>query len=118
PGFIQGDLAAATNVTVYDNTWRSSATQYRNQAIGTRHTYVCPANATTSERSQTIWGTDMYTDDSPVCVAAVHAGKINFANGGAVTFEIRGAQTSFTGSTRNGVTSSPFGSWGGSYRFP
>ena len=37
----------------------------------------------------TIYGTDVYTDDSSVCTAAVHDGKITIADGGTVTVEIR-----------------------------
>ena len=53
-----------------------------------------------------------------MCRAAVHAGKITFASGGSVTFEMLGSQTSFTGSTRNGVTTFSYGSWPSAFRFP
>ena len=36
---------------------------------------------------------------------------------GQVTVQITGAVDSFAGSTANGVTSSDYGSWGGSYNF-
>jgi len=62
-----------------------------------------------------VWGTDVYTDDSSVCTSAVHAGLITLASGGSVTIEMRPGQTSYEGSTRNGIISSPYGSWGGSY---
>jgi hypothetical protein len=65
-----------------------------------------------------VWGTDVYTDDSSVCTAAVHAGLITLAGGGTVTAEIRPGQSSYKGSTRNGITSSPYASWLGSFIFP
>ena len=35
--------------------------------------------------------------------------------GGNVTIEIRPGQSSYTGSTRNGVTTDSYGPWDGSY---
>ena len=57
------------------------------------------------------------SDDSSVCTAAVHAGRIGFAAGGSVTLRIVGPLASYTGSTRNGVRSLPYGKWPGSYVF-
>ncbi|WP_346729629.1 LCCL domain-containing protein [Corallococcus exiguus] len=37
-----------------------------------------------------MWGTDLYTDDSSVCVAAVHAGAITTAGGTVVVTISRG----------------------------
>jgi hypothetical protein len=51
-----------------------------------------------------LWGTDVYTDDSSMCEAGVHAGRINSA-GGPVIVEIRAGQRSYQGSTRNDTTS-------------
>lgn len=64
-----------------------------------------------------IWGTDVYTDDSSVCTAAVHAGLITIQSGGAVTIEIRPGEDSYDGSEQNGVTSNDYGAWGGSFIF-
>ncbi len=63
-----------------------------------------------------VWGTDVYTDDSTLCRAAVHAGRIT-TSGGAIRAVISGGRSSYTGSTRNGVTSASWGSWSGSYSF-
>ena len=65
------------------------------------------------------YGTDIYTDDSSICTAAVHAGKFSLAAGGTVIVEIRAGQSSYTGSMRNGLTSNDYGSmWDGSFSFP
>ena len=64
-----------------------------------------------------LYGTDVYTDDSSICTAAVHAGLISFQAGGSVTIEIRQGQSSYAGSARNGVTSKGYGSWNGSFVF-
>lgn len=65
----------------------------------------------------TVWGTDIYTDDSSIGSAAVHAGAITLVNGGTVTIEILGPQEKFTGTERNGIITNNYGSWPGSYRF-
>ena len=116
PGFLQVDRATIA-VTVFDNTWRTTATGLRSSPVGSRHTFVCPANPPEDQRTGTVWGTDIYTDDSSVCRAAVHAGEITYASGGSVTFELLGAQTSFAGTTRNGVTTFSYSSWPRAFRF-
>lgn len=94
-------------------TWGSQADSL-NGGNGQRFTLVCPANGTLSSR---VWGTDLYTNDSSVCTAAVHAGLINRAAGGVVTIELRPGAASYQGSARNGVTSRAYGSWSGSFVF-
>ena len=95
---------------VDDATWEATAVAYRGRN-GERFVYTCPSYGT----ARTVWGTDVYTDDSSVCTAAVHAGRITLAGGGTVTIEIRSGQQSYPGSARNGVTSSSWGSWVGSF---
>jgi hypothetical protein len=63
-----------------------------------------------------VWGTNLYTDDSNICTAAVHAGVMT-PSGGAVVLEVQPAQSIFIGTTRNGVTTSSYGAWPGSFRF-
>lgn len=65
----------------------------------------------------TIWGTGVYTDDSGVCVAAVHAGLLTFATGGTVTFDLLPGRDAYTGSEAHGVTSNDYGQWDGSLQF-
>jgi hypothetical protein len=88
-------------------------TSYRG-SNGTGLTCQCSSSATASGG---VWGTDMYTDDSALCRAAVHAGVVPLA-GGIIHAVIAGGFSSYSGSTRNGVTSSSYGSWVGSYYFP
>jgi hypothetical protein len=90
--------------------WSATAAAFRGQN-GAHYVYTCPFYGTAGS----IWGTDIYTDDSSVCTAAVHAGLITLAGGGSVTIEIRPGQASYTGSTRNRITSSSYPSWQGSY---
>ncbi len=92
--------------------WTATATSFRGKN-GTRLRYVCPAGG----RLGTVYGTNVYTDDSSVCTAAVHMGLLTAANGGRVTIEIRPGQSSYTSSTHNGVTSRQYGTWGWSFAF-
>lgn len=92
--------------------WSQSVTEYRGRN-GQRLMLACPANGS----ARTIYGSDVYTDDSPVCPAAVHAGLITFENGGSVTLEIRPGENAYAATTRNGVTSTSYGAWRGSFVF-
>ncbi len=64
-----------------------------------------------------VWGTDVYTDDSSVAAAAVHAGVLAAGETKTVTVTILPGQASYPASTRNGVSSASWGSWAGSYSF-
>lgn len=92
--------------------WAADTRAYRGR-VGARYSYACPAGG----RASTVWGTNVYTDDSSVCNAAVHMGLISKARGGTVTVEIRAGLSSYTGSTRNGITTHRYGAWSGSYVF-
>lgn len=63
-----------------------------------------------------IWGTGVYTDDSPIVTAAVHAGLLKDKEKGVVKVSILPAQAKYEGSELNGVTSQPYGQFEGSYR--
>lgn len=89
-----------------------SMTQYRNN-IGTVYTFLVTGNAS----SGTVWGSDIYTDDSSIARAAVHAGVLKNGETGIVKIEMLAGRSSYTASTRNGVTTTKYGSWPGSYRF-
>ncbi len=71
---------------------------------------TCPAGCADS----TVWGSGPYTDDSAVCVAAIHAGTIT-SEGGTFEVTIGGAGAAFPGSAANGVTTSDWGEWGRSF---
>ena len=80
-----GTAAPATGAVepkVWGTDWADSARVLRGQT-GTRFVFVCPA----AGRKDQVWGTDIYTDNSSVCSAALHAGAIVYENGGIVTIE-------------------------------
>lgn len=64
-----------------------------------------------------VWGSDIYTDDSDVGTAAVHAGLLKVGEIRSVTVTIVEGQSAYSGSTRNGITTSSYPNWGGSFRF-
>jgi hypothetical protein len=102
PGYSQ-QIIQGTDATQADS--------YRGQN-GQRFTITFPAGGTLSGR---LWGTGLYTDDSSIATAAVHAGLISTQNGGTVTIEIRAGASAYTGSSRNGVDSKNWGPFSGSF---
>ena len=63
------------------------------------------------------WGTDIYTNDSYIPAMAVHAGVITIGQTKEVYIKIVEGKNNYTASTRNGITTSDWGSWGLSYQF-
>jgi hypothetical protein len=64
-----------------------------------------------------IWGTDIYTSDSYISAAAVHAGVISNGQTKEVYIKVVQGLNEYIGSTRNGVSTSGYGGWGLSYQF-
>src|SRR5262245_35514805 len=95
-----------------DDLWGATACGHRG-AVGLTFAYECPPGGI----REPIWGDRVYTDDSSVCTAAVHAGVIDGTNGGSVAITIAPGQGGYIGTARNGVTSEPWDRWPGSFRF-
>jgi hypothetical protein len=64
-----------------------------------------------------IWGTDAYTLDSTLAVAAVHAGVLKAGKTGVVRVKITAGRNAYVGSARNGIVSNPFMMYPGSFEF-
>ena len=92
--------------------WDSDAMDLRGWN-GTVVTFRCPPNGEPSW----LWGTGVYTDDSSICTAAVHAGLITLEDGGEVTIEVAPGFETYPGSDRHGVESGDWESWSGSFSF-
>jgi hypothetical protein len=90
--------------------WNTSASMISFEA-GKIYKFKCPARG----KESSVWGTDIYTLDSSICNAAVHAGKLAPENGGAVTIELRPGESSYKGSERNGIKSNDYGQYGSSF---
>lgn len=77
---------------------------------------VCTCDAQAVTRGA-VWGSDVYTTDSAICRAALHAGAVP-RQGGQVTVIPEGGRNAYPGLTRNGVQSSNYGVYDASFRFP
>jgi len=70
----------------------------------------------TGAQKGTVWGTDVYTDDSSLAVAAVHAGVLKVGHKAVVKVTILPGEQKYGGSMRNGITTADFGAWEGSFK--
>ena len=119
---VSNQRTTTTNEVAVDgpDAWNRTATAWRGRN-GERFTFTCPANGSIGFDPLTgnaeVWGTNLYTDDSSICVAAVHAGRITLARGGRVTIEIRAGASSYAGTARNGVKTRNYGAYSGSFVF-
>lgn len=64
-----------------------------------------------------VWGTDVYTTDSRLAIAAVHAGVVKVGETGVVRVKIIVSPPSFAGSSRHGITTSAYGPYRAAYQF-
>jgi len=73
----------------------------------------------TGTEAGSVWGgaNGIYTDDSRLGKAAVHAGKLKIGQEGEITITILPGQASYTGNTQHGITTTNYGSWQGSFKF-
>ena len=97
-------------VSVTQRTRTSSLTSYRD-LVGSSITLPAVGAVTGS-----VWGTDVYTDDSSAAAAAVHAGVIGPGEFAFLKVTLLPGQAGYAGSARYGVTSQSFGAFEGSYR--
>lgn len=87
---------------------------YRNRTVGSRFSFVLTGTTT-----NTVWGNLVYTDDSSLSSAAVHAGVLTAGQTGVVVVEIASAPTTdYRPVVRNGISSRFWsGSWPWAYKF-
>jgi hypothetical protein len=64
-----------------------------------------------------VWGTDVYTSDSRLAIAAVHAGVLKEGETGVVRVMLMDPPPAFAGSSRHGITTSAYGQYQGAYQF-
>jgi hypothetical protein len=77
--------------------------------------FTCRCTPEVTQRGG-VWGTDVYTDDSAMCRAALHAGVIT-PQGGVITALRSGGRSLYIGSSRNGVASNDFANFPSSVEF-
>jgi hypothetical protein len=83
--------------------WSTAGVGFKND-VGTIYKFQCPANGT----GHPVWGSDIYTADSSICTAAVHAGLFSLA-------EFRPGRLTYGSTERNGIKSSTFGEYSRSF---
>ncbi|QVQ53994.1 hypothetical protein J4H86_09955 [Spiractinospora alimapuensis] len=110
-----GESGDGGDGSIQEADWSTTPREHRGQD-GSEFVYDCPADGD-EDSAGPLWGDELYTDDSAVCLAAVHAGEITFEDGGTVTIVIEPGEDSYESTESNGVESSSWGSWSGSYRF-
>jgi hypothetical protein len=110
---IVGGVAGLTPNQVKDSTvveisWATTAQHLRGKT-GERR-FVCPGD----RQAFPVWGSDVYTDQSSICNAAVHAGVIT-AEGGPVAVKLEPGRKDYQAATRNEIATQSFGSGQGSF---
>lgn len=69
--------------------------------------YACTCGTVVSSQGS-VWGSDIYTADSALCKAAVHAGVIPRSGGRVVVERVDGREL-YVGTSRNGIGTSDYG---------
>ena len=77
---------------------------------GDRYLVTCPDGCGTG----TVWGTNVYTDDSSICSAAIHNGTVT-AEGGAISLILLPGRDAYLSTTRHTILSATWGTWGRSF---
>jgi len=70
----------------------------------------------TGDANGSVWGTDVYTGDSSLAAAAVHAGLVKVGETVVVKVTVEQPLNQYQGSLRYGVTSHDFGPYATAYR--
>lgn len=83
-------------------TWTDTFDKLENAKAAGPFDYICPPNG---KLAHDVWGTFTYTNNSVVCLAAVHMGLITLKNGGPVTVARAPQQNFFPMTARNSVAS-------------
>lgn len=94
---------------------RLSSFELDSEDEGQVFTFSCPTTSP-SQVYAPVWGTDLYTLNSRLCQAAVHAGMITF-DGGLINVELISGESTYQGSTRFGVKSKSYQGEVDSFRF-
>ena len=77
---------------------------------GTAFRVACPANCDKGS----IYGTGIYTADTSICRAGIHAGAIP-VEGGTVTLVLQPGRLAYRGSDQNGIESRDYGKYSSSF---
>jgi hypothetical protein len=87
----------------------AEAEPFNTEALRARPGSTFVVKNVTGSTQGSVWGSGVYTDDSDVASAAVHAGALKEGETRDVRVVALGPRDAFDGSTHNGVTSSQYG---------
>ncbi len=102
---------------VTKKTFKINIVNSNNSVYGSYNIGDIVAVQVTGTTSGSVWGTDIYTSDSNVSKAATHAGLVQVGETKIVYVKIIEGQSSYSGTTRNGVTTSSYSKWPQSFIF-
>lgn len=86
--------------------WETTGSGFKDND-GQTYKFQCPPNGT----ENAIWGSDIYSETSSICTAAVHAGLFTLESGGIVTIEFRPGRLTYGSTVRNGIKSRVLGEY-------
>jgi len=72
------------------------------------YTVICPSHCMDVNHCVRVKGSGPYAVNSPVCMAAIHAGVIQAQTGGAVDVRVVDGKKAYAGSTKNGVAATAY----------
>lgn len=90
--------------------WETTASGFKGEQ-GQTYTFRCPEKGTV----YSIYGSDVYTDYSSICITAVHAGLFTLEQGGVITIEYRPGRSTYGSTVRNGIKSNTAGDYSRSF---
>jgi hypothetical protein len=110
-----GCISAVTTLTQSTSTcaetpWDGSLSGFG--TLGSTYTFLVTGTTTGSS----IWGCDIYTDDSYLAKAAVHDGWVANGETKHISVTILAGQSSYSSCTWNGITSTSYAAWPRSYQ--
>ncbi len=103
PGTATDDLANAVAAPATLATYQ--------QQFGKEFVFSLTGHSPANGQQATVWGTDVYTLDSSIAAAAVHAGLAKPGEAVAVRVRIVQSPQQYTASFRNGVNSNAYGNF-------
>ena len=98
--------ASDTSRSIPEINWDTTLRKFQfdvDKFVGQRLTVKCTP-APVGQEFEAIYGTDIYPSETPLCLAALHAGKIT-KDGGVVTIQLNPGISEYRGSVRHGVSS-------------
>jgi len=80
------------------------------------YTVVCPSHCLDVNHCIRVKGSGPYAVNSPICLSAIHAGVIQAQSGGGVEVRVLEGKKNYSGSVRNGISSSAYASYFASFQ--